>query len=163
MLIGEAKEQNNKLPDNKGAEPICSFYGSVVGPGRQIGPFRIEQELGRGTAGVVYLAHDTKLNRSLVIKSLPAGFRWWYSRRSIIESVIGQCKLDNRLDRNYLKGIEGDEVNAKLSACWFNIRKLLRKILFWAYTNLSKSAFARRKRHTSIVRLSWKTYFFRAD
>jgi serine/threonine-protein kinase len=43
----------------------------VTGPGSQIGPFRIEQELGRGGAGVVYLAHDTKLDRSVAIKSLP--------------------------------------------------------------------------------------------
>jgi Tol biopolymer transport system component len=43
----------------------------VTGPGSQIGPFRIERELGRGAVGVVYLAHDTKLDRSVAIKSLP--------------------------------------------------------------------------------------------
>lgn len=41
-------------------------------PGGQIGPFRIEGELGRGAAGVVYLARDTKLDRQVAIKSLPA-------------------------------------------------------------------------------------------
>jgi len=41
-------------------------------PGGQIGPFRIERELGRGAAGVVYLARDTKLDRQVAIKSLPA-------------------------------------------------------------------------------------------
>ena len=40
--------------------------------GSQIGPFRIEKEIGRGGAGVVYLAHDTKLDRRVAIKSLPA-------------------------------------------------------------------------------------------
>ncbi|MHC4681639.1 MAG: serine/threonine-protein kinase, partial [Planctomycetota bacterium] len=55
--MSKAKGQNNK---------------PVTGPGSQIGPFRIEQELGRGGAGVVYLAHDTKLDRSVAIKSLPA-------------------------------------------------------------------------------------------
>ena len=64
-------------------------------------------------------------------RKLPASIRRWYSRRSMIEPVIGHCKSDNRLDRNYLKGVEGDQVNAILSACGFNIRKLLRKILFW--------------------------------
>jgi serine/threonine-protein kinase len=43
----------------------------VTRPGSQIGPFRIERELGRGGAGVVFLAHDTKLDRSVAIKSLP--------------------------------------------------------------------------------------------
>jgi non-specific serine/threonine protein kinase len=70
--MSEAEEQNNKPSDGKGAGPTRSFDGSVLGPGSQIGPFLIEQELGRGAAGVVYLAHDTKLDRSVAIKSLPA-------------------------------------------------------------------------------------------
>ncbi len=69
--MSEAKEQNNKRSKGKGAGPTRSFSGSAIGPGSQIGPFRIEQELGRGGAGVVYLAHDTKLDRSVAIKSLP--------------------------------------------------------------------------------------------
>jgi serine/threonine-protein kinase len=72
MPMSEAKEQKNKRSDGKGAGPTWSFGGSVLGPGGQIGPFRIEQELGRGGAGVVYLAHDTKLDRPVAIKSLPA-------------------------------------------------------------------------------------------
>ena len=63
-------------------------------------------------------------------RKLPAGIRRWYSRRSMIEPVIGHCKSDYRMDRNYLKGVKGDKINAILSACGFNIRKLLRKILF---------------------------------
>jgi serine/threonine-protein kinase len=69
--MSEAKGQNNKRPKGKGAGPTRSFDSSVTGPGSQIGPFRIERELGRGGAGVVYLAHDTKLGRSVAIKSLP--------------------------------------------------------------------------------------------
>ncbi|MHC4118287.1 MAG: protein kinase domain-containing protein, partial [Planctomycetota bacterium] len=41
-------------------------------PDKQIGPFRIEGELGRGAVGVVYLARDTKLDRRVALKSLPA-------------------------------------------------------------------------------------------
>ena len=52
--------------------PTRSFDSSAPGPGGQIGPFRIERELGRGAVGVVYLAHDTKLDRPVAIKSLPA-------------------------------------------------------------------------------------------
>ena len=63
--------ENSKEPIGNEAGPTRCFDGSVVGPGSQIGPFRIEHELGRGGAGVVYLAHDTKLDRSVAIKSLP--------------------------------------------------------------------------------------------
>jgi len=48
-----------------------SFGDSRLTTGSQIGHFRIERELGRGGAGVVYLAHDSKLNRQVAIKSLP--------------------------------------------------------------------------------------------
>ena len=70
--MGEAKEQNKKRPTGEGTGPTRSFDSPVVGPGGRIGPFRIERELGRGGAGVVYLAHDTKLDRSVAIKSVPA-------------------------------------------------------------------------------------------
>ncbi len=70
--MSKAKGQNNKRPDDQESAPTRSFDGSVTGPGGQIGPFRIERELGRGAVGIVYLAHDTKLDRSVAIKSLPA-------------------------------------------------------------------------------------------
>ena len=70
--MSKAKGQNNKRPNDQGPAPTRSFDSSVTGPGSQIGPFRIERELGRGAVGVVYLAHDTKLDRSVAIKSLPA-------------------------------------------------------------------------------------------
>ncbi|MHC4805245.1 MAG: protein kinase domain-containing protein [Planctomycetota bacterium] len=70
--MSDAKEKNGRRPGEDEAPPTASFSNSVPGPGGQIGPFRIEGELGRGAVGVVYLAHDTKLDRSVAIKSLPA-------------------------------------------------------------------------------------------
>lgn len=49
-----------------------------------------------------------------------------FKRRNAIEPVIGHNKDDHGLERNYLKGQEGDRVNALLSSCGFNLRKLLR-------------------------------------
>jgi transposase, IS5 family len=51
-------------------------------------------------------------------------------RRSAIEPVIGHLKQDHRMKRNYLQGKEGDEINALLVGCGFNLRKLTR-VFFW--------------------------------
>ena len=40
--------------------------------GRKVGTFEIVEMIGRGGMGVVYLAHDTKLDRSVAVKSIPA-------------------------------------------------------------------------------------------
>ncbi|HMF88232.1 MAG TPA: IS5 family transposase [Gemmatimonadaceae bacterium] len=57
-------------------------------------------------------------------------------RRAAVEPVIGHVKIDHRMDRNYLKGRNGDRSNAVLAAAGYNfslllrwLRLLLRKIL----------------------------------
>ena len=69
--MSNPEQKNNNQPSKKQPPPTASLSDSAAGPGSQIGPFRIEQELGRGGAGVVYLAHDTKLDRQVAIKSIP--------------------------------------------------------------------------------------------
>ena len=53
-------------------------------------------------------------------------------RRSAIEPVIGHMKSDCRMNRNYLKGFDGDRMNAMLAGAGFNFRKLLRAFA-WAF------------------------------
>jgi len=51
------------------------FDSTTTGPdlvGRKIGGFEIKEIIGRGGMGVVYLARDTKLDRPVAIKSMPA-------------------------------------------------------------------------------------------
>jgi len=69
--MSDPEQKNKNRPSKKQPPPTASLSDPVAGPGSQIGPFRIERELGRGGAGVVYLAHDTKLDRQVAIKSIP--------------------------------------------------------------------------------------------
>ena len=62
----------------------------------------------------------------------------WFKRRSAIEPVIGHTKEDHRMDRNYLKGTDGDKMNAILAACGFNLRKLLRALLWLLFKELGR-------------------------
>ena len=52
----------------------------------------------------------------------------WVKRRVAVEPLIGHLKADHRMERNYLKGVTGDRMNALLAGCGFNIRKLLREL-----------------------------------
>ncbi len=69
--MSEAEAKNGKRRGDKEVPPTASFGVEGRGPGGKISQFRIESELGRGGMGVVYLAHDTKLDRPVAIKNLP--------------------------------------------------------------------------------------------
>ena len=47
-------------------------------------------------------------------------------RRSSIEPIIGHLKQDHRLGRNFLKGINGDQINVILGAAAFNFKRFIR-------------------------------------
>jgi transposase, IS5 family len=69
-------------------------------------------------AGVaVYISGRQRLTRTL---------RALLRRRSAIEPVIGHLKGEHKLERNHLLGQEGDRINALLTGCGFNLRKLWR-------------------------------------
>jgi IS5 family transposase len=78
--------------------------------------------------------HVDKRRRGRTAKSL-----WrWMKRRAAIEPGIGHLKREHRMDRNRLKGVEGDRINAILSATGMNFCKLLkwaadflRRIFLW--------------------------------
>ena len=78
--------------------------------------------------------HVDKIRRGKTVRSL-----WrWMKRRAAIEPGIGHLKREHRMDRNRLKGAEGDRINAILSAAGMNFCKLLkwaadflRQIFLW--------------------------------
>jgi serine/threonine protein kinase/Tol biopolymer transport system component len=55
----------------KGGSDTEDESGSLVG--QKLGDFEIREMIGQGGMGVVYLARDTKLDRSVAIKSIPTG------------------------------------------------------------------------------------------
>jgi len=60
-------------------------------------------------------------------------------RRSAIEPVFGHTKADHRMDRNYLLGVEGDRINALLSACGWNLRKLWRIFFLFIFERMQST------------------------
>ena len=52
-----------------------------------------------------------------------------FRRRAAIEPIIGHVKSDHRLERNYLKGFIGDEINLLLAASAFNLKKWMNNFL----------------------------------
>ena len=65
-------------------------------------------------------------------------------RRAAVEPVIGHTKAEHRMGRNYLKGREGDRINAVLAAAGYNFSLLLRWLarLLCALTRALFSALA---------------------
>lgn len=55
----------------------------------------------------------------------------WIKRRAAVEPSIGHLKTEHRLERNRLKGVYGDAINAVLAAAAMNFHKLLG--VFWRY------------------------------
>src|SRR6476660_8276473 len=45
-----------------------------IEPGSRIGPYEVTSHLGEGAMGVVFRAHDTKLQRDVALKLLPENF-----------------------------------------------------------------------------------------
>jgi len=66
--------------------------------------------------------HVDKRRRGATAKSL-----WrWMKQRAAIEPGIGHLKREHRMDRNRLKGMAGDQLNAIPSAAGMNFAKLLK-------------------------------------
>ncbi|MDP8232829.1 MAG: IS5 family transposase [Candidatus Zophobacter franzmannii] len=100
------------------AERVTSFIGSIK---------RVYADLG-------YRKHNYTGNAEINIvgrsrKNLTGSQKKWYNRRSAIEPDIGHMKSEHRLDRNYLKGNQGDKLNVILSACGYNLRTVYRHIV----------------------------------
>jgi len=50
-----------------------------------------------------------------------------FRRRAAIEPINGHLKTDHRLNRNFYKGITGDNINVMLAAAAFNFKRMMNK------------------------------------
>ena len=60
------------------------------------------------------------------VRRVTAPIRREMRRRAAVEPVIGHMKAEHRMGRNYLKGRDGDRINAVLAAAGYNFSLLLR-------------------------------------
>lgn len=65
-----AQPDGSALIDGPSWESASELDTPVAAPGTTLGQYRIESAIGAGGMGVVYRAHDTKLNRPVAIKFL---------------------------------------------------------------------------------------------
>ena len=58
-----------------------------------------------------------------------------HKKRAAIEPVIGHIKSDHRLNRNFYKGVVGDNINIMLAAAAFNFKRMMNKwkSSFWLF------------------------------
>jgi IS5 family transposase len=85
--------------------------------------------------------HKFRIWISGQVRRTTAAVKREMKRRAAIEPVIGHVKAEHRMDRNYLKGRQGDRINAILAAAGYNFGLLLRwlaellRALFLLLTN----------------------------
>ncbi len=71
-------------------------------------------------------AHKFRVWITGQVRRVTAAIRREMRRRAAVEPVIGHLKAEHRMDRNYLKGRDGDRSNAVLAAAGYNFGLLLR-------------------------------------
>jgi len=76
----------------------------------------------------------------VLIPSTPSKSMSYYQRKKLsdshkkragIEPVIGHLKTDHRLNRNFYKGVVGDNINIMLSAAAFNLKRMMNRWKFY--------------------------------
>jgi IS5 family transposase len=130
---------------------VKSFHGNPYDGHTLAASIRqAEGIVGRALSGDVfvdrgYRGHDYRGEATVHMagkRRVSAALRRWLRRRSAIEAKIADMKLNSRLDRNYLLGVEGDRINAILCGCGVNLRKILGAVraFFCTWLNWAKKA-----------------------
>jgi serine/threonine-protein kinase len=87
----DALEQLHRSPVTM---PAATHPVPVSSNLEQIGPYRVERELGAGGFGVVYQAHDPTLRRPVAVKVLHS---WWLDQPQMVERFLREAQATARL------------------------------------------------------------------
>src|SRR5437762_4903220 len=126
--------------------------GSALSPGAKLGRYEIRSQIGAGGMGEVYLAQDTKLDRKVALKILPAELA---SNCDRMERFVREAKAAAALNHpniatiheigetdgvNFIamEFIDGQTLREKIDRDRTELRKLLR-LLQHAAEGLSKA------------------------
>ncbi|MDE1145022.1 MAG: IS5 family transposase [Azospirillaceae bacterium] len=80
------------------------------------------------------------------VRRTTAAIKREMKRRAAVEPIIGHLKAEHRMGRNYLKGRNGDRINAVLAAAGFNFHLLVRwlkalwRVCLWTLQSGNKMA-----------------------
>ena len=117
-LLGQQKQDKNKLYSLHAPEVECISKGKVAK----------RYEFGVKAS----IATTNKSNFVVGGMALPGSpYERSLKRRQAIEPVIGHLKSDGLLNRNHLKGTQGDQLNVLLSCAGHNLRLILRQLRFF--------------------------------
>ena len=104
--------------DGRTLQPTLEKVTKITG----IVPERCYVDLGYRGHGVT----RTKVYHPRLKRGITPTIRKEMKRRNAIEAVIGHMKTEGRLDRNFLSGVEGDQINALFAGVGYNLRQILR-------------------------------------
>ena len=132
---------NNRAPGGQFVTHMKAFHGNPY-DGHTLNTVIKEMErwtgvgIERAYVDKGYAGHDYpnkfKVYKSGQKRGITPTIKKELRRRSAGEAVIGHLKTDGRLGRNFLKGRDGDKINAILAGAGYNYRLVLRwfRLLF---------------------------------
>jgi serine/threonine protein kinase/Tfp pilus assembly protein PilF len=115
-----AQDPGGKISDDPLADLSPDSTLTIVMPGSQLGPYRVEGRLGAGGMGEVFRAVDTRLGRAVAIKTCREQFSARFHREARAISSLNHphiCTLHD-VGPNYLvmELVEGETIAARLKS-----------------------------------------------
>jgi IS5 family transposase len=147
IIIGALNIQNNKH-DSKTIPDVIDQVERLTGKL----PTKVGTDQGyRGISKykTSEIIHADKLKRKKITQYERRKIKILLRRRSGIEAIISHLKKRHRLNRNYLSGTYGDDINVMLAAMGFNFKKWIRK------TKIIISYFIKLLKNENILKLSY--------